>query len=140
MFLAFITSGLLVALATVLHYEALRNVNARLPSLYIARRAKLLVVVFAAMIAHIFEIGLYAIALYILGNFAGIGSFAEPHSFSPMTCLFFSAEAYTSLGFGDLILVGPIRLLAGVEALNGLVLIGWTASYTYIAMERFWES
>jgi hypothetical protein len=35
--------------------------------------------------------------------------------------------------------VGPIRLLAGLEALNGLLLIGWSASYTYIAMERFWE-
>ena len=30
------------------------------------------------------------------------------------------------------------EVLAGVEALNGLLLIGWSASYTYIAMERFW--
>ena len=29
-------------------------------------------------------------------------------------------------------------MLAGMEALNGLLLIGWSASYTYIAMERFW--
>ena len=36
--------------------------------------------------------------------------------------------------------VGELRLLAGVEALNGLLLIGWSASYTYIAMERFWTS
>jgi hypothetical protein len=32
-----------------------------------------------------------------------------------------------------------LRLLAGAEALNGLVLIGWSASFTYIAMERFWS-
>ena|ERR671922_80488 len=32
-----------------------------------------------------------------------------------------------------------LRLLAGMEALNGLLLIGWSASYTYIAMERFWN-
>jgi hypothetical protein len=31
-------------------------------------------------------------------------------------------------------------LLAGAEALNGLLLIGWSASYTYIAMERFWRN
>jgi hypothetical protein len=30
-------------------------------------------------------------------------------------------------------------MLAGIEALNGLLLIGWSASYTYIAMERFWS-
>jgi len=27
-----------------------------------------------------------------------------------------------------------------VEALNGLLLIGWSASYTYFAMERFWSN
>ena len=27
---------------------------------------------------------------------------------------------------------------AGVEALNGLLLIGWSASFTYLAMERYW--
>jgi len=30
-------------------------------------------------------------------------------------------------------------MIAGVEALNGLLLIGWSASYAYIAMERFWN-
>ncbi|MEO5607197.1 MAG: ion channel, partial [Polaromonas sp.] len=51
----------------------------------------------------------------------------------------FSAETYSSLGFGDLIPTGPIRMLAGIEALNGLLLIGWSASFVYIAMERFWR-
>lgn len=53
--------------------------------------------------------------------------------------LYFSAETYTSLGFGDLTPNGPVRLLAGVEALNGLLLIGWSASFTYLCMERFWS-
>lgn len=30
------------------------------------------------------------------------------------------------------------RMIAGVEALNGLLLIGWSASFTYLAMERYW--
>jgi hypothetical protein len=34
---------------------------------------------------------------------------------------------------------GPLRLLVGVEALNGLLLIGWSASYIYLAMERCWN-
>ena len=29
-------------------------------------------------------------------------------------------------------------MIAGVEALNGLLLIGWSASFTYLAMERYW--
>ena len=31
-----------------------------------------------------------------------------------------------------------MRLVAGVESLNGLVLIGWSASFTYLTMEEFW--
>jgi hypothetical protein len=34
---------------------------------------------------------------------------------------------------------GDLRLLGGIEALNGLLLIGWSASYIYIAMERYWR-
>jgi hypothetical protein len=34
--------------------------------------------------------------------------------------------------------LGPVRLLSGVEALNGLMLIGWSASFTYLTMEKFW--
>ncbi len=54
------------------------------------------------------------------------------------TLFYFSTETFTSLGFGDMMPVGPIRMLAGIEALNGLLLIGWSASYLYIAMERYW--
>jgi hypothetical protein len=35
---------------------------------------------------------------------------------------------------------GPARMLAGVEALNGLLLIGWTSSFTYVAMAEFWST
>jgi hypothetical protein len=128
----------LIALTTVIHYEALRALNARLPALGIPRRTKLLVVIFSAFVAHALEIVLYGAAFYMLVQYMGGGTLAGPSGFSLVSCLYFSAETYTSLGFGDLIPVGPIRLLAGAEALNGLLLIGWTASFTYISMERFW--
>jgi hypothetical protein len=54
-------------------------------------------------------------------------------------CFYFSAETFTSLGYGDIRPSGPLRLLAGAEALNGLLLIGWSACFAYISMERFWE-
>jgi len=34
--------------------------------------------------------------------------------------------------------IANVRLIAGVEALTGLMLIGWSASFTYLAMEKFW--
>ncbi len=128
----------LIALTALVHYEVLGALNTRLPALRIPRRSKLLVVFFSAVAAHAFEMLLYGLALFVLVRWLSVGTLAGSAGFSLVSCLYFSAETYTSLGFGDLTPVGPIRLLAGAEALNGLLLIGWTASYTYIAMERFW--
>lgn len=130
----------LIALTTVVHYEVLRGLNNGLPALAIPSRAKLLVVIFTAFAAHALEMTLYGAALFALVTYGGAGTLSGPAGFSLTTCLYFSAETYTSLGFGDLTPVGPIRLLAGTEALNGLLLIGWSASYAYIAMERFWKA
>ena len=67
-----------------------------------------------------------------------MGTFNGVNAASMLNCFYFSAETFSSLGFGDLAPSGPIRLLAGVEALNGLLLIGWKASCIYLSMERFW--
>jgi hypothetical protein len=55
------------------------------------------------------------------------------------TYLYFSAETYTSLGFGDIYPLGEIRMVVGVEALTGLLMIAWTASFTYLEMQRYWD-
>jgi hypothetical protein len=129
----------LVATTTVIHYEVFRSLNAALPSLRIPSRTKLLVVILLAFFAHAMEIGVYGAAMYLLVVYIDVGNLVGTAAFSLMNCFYFSAETFTSLGFGDLTPVGPVRLIAGVEALNGLLLIGWSASYTYIAMERFWN-
>jgi hypothetical protein len=130
-----VVCALLLVLTTVIHYEVLRGLTVVLPKIRVRSRAKLIVVIFSAFLAHMAEIVLYAVAMDLLvraGGFGGLGHL----SFSG--ALYFSAETYTSLGYGDVVPTGDLRLLAGVEALNGLLLIGWSASYTYIAMERFW--
>ena len=129
----------LLVLTTVIHYEMLRALTVGLRVFRIPARAKLIVVIFGAFIAHAAEIVLYAFAMHMLVRNFGLGMLGDPSHFSASVCLYFSAETYTSLGFGDVVPKGELRLLAGVEALNGLLLIGWSASYTYIAMERFWS-
>ncbi len=132
--------ALLIALSTMIHYEFLGSLNARLPTLKIPSRSKLIVVIFTAFTAHAIEIGVYGTALFLLAKYMDVGTLSGPIGMSLASCFYFSAETFTSLGFGDLTPTGPVRLLAGVEALNGLLLVGWSASYTYIAMERFWNS
>ena len=139
MLIVVIACALLIALTTVVHYEALSGLNGGLPLLAIPNRTKLLVVISTAFIAHALEMALYGLAIYFLVKYFGVGTLKGPAGLSLASCFYFSAETYTSLGFGDLTPVGPIRMIAGVEALNGLLLIGWSASYAYIAMERFWN-
>ncbi|WP_153161327.1 potassium channel family protein [Zoogloea sp. 1C4] len=129
----------LLVLTTVLHYEVLRWLSAGLPALGIRPRAKLVVVIIAAFLAHVAEIGLYALAIVVLVRVGGLGMLGDPARFGFDVALYFSAETFTSLGYGDVVPSGDMRLLAGAEALNGLLLIGWSASYAYIAMERFWN-
>jgi len=131
---------LLVVVTTVIHYEVLRGLSSGLPRLAIPGRSKLLIVILAAFVAHVLEIGLYGLTLFVMVRYVGAGSLSSPGGFSLVDCLYFSAETYTSVGFGDVVPTGPVRLLAGAEALNGLLLIGWSASYAYIAMERFWTA
>lgn len=131
---------LLIALTSGIHYEVLRFMNAVLPSLRMPSRPKVLLVIGAAFLAHALEIAVYGAAVFVLVRDLGLGSLSGTAGLSLLNCMYFSAETYTSLGFGDLTPTGSVRLLAGVEALNGLVLIGWSASFTYIAMERFWNA
>lgn len=130
---------LLVVATTVLHYEVLRSLNSWLPLLRVPERAKLVVVILSAFVAHAFEMAMYGATLYALVEWGDVGALQGNAEFSLMACMYFSAETYTSLGFGDMTPVGPIRLIAAVEALNGLLLIGWSASFTYISMEKFWR-
>jgi hypothetical protein len=59
------------------------------------------------------------------------------HSLIDLT--YFSFVTYSSLGFGDVVPVGDIRFLTGMEALTGLVLIAWTASFMYVQMMKLWK-
>jgi voltage-gated potassium channel Kch len=131
---------LLLVLATLTHYEALRLLGAVLPRLRKASRARLILVIFGSFAAHTLEIAIYALACYALVRWSGVGTLGDGTEPSLAMSLYFSAETYTSLGYGDIVPQGPLRMLAGVEALNGLLLIGWSASYIHVSMERFWAA
>lgn len=44
------------------------------------------------------------------------------------TAVYFSLVSFTTLGFGDIVLAQPLRLLSGMLAANGLVLFGLTTA------------
>lgn len=133
----------LVVLSTLIHFYTLRACNRALMHMRAANlRAGALVAVLVAFTSHLAQIALFAGA-YELLIVAGYGQLsgllpAMPHT-APFTLAYFSIETYTSLGFGDLLPGGALRLVAGIEALVGLLMIGWTASFTYLEMSRHWD-
>jgi hypothetical protein len=122
----------------VMFYEVLRLTSNHLSDLPIPPRARILVVVLSAFGGHTAAVWIYAAAYWVLAVWLEIPSFAGVPVAGFQDCLYFSVVTYTSLGFGDHVPVSHARLIAGVEALNGLLLIGWSASFTYLAMERYW--
>ena len=128
---------ILVALTTLIHFETLSYLSAHLKSIAVPNRSKLLIVILAMFAAHAVEIAVYAWAIDVLISHFGLGTLEGSSDVSFITCFYFSAESYTSLG-ADHDPTGPIQLIAGVEALNGLLLIAWSASFAYLSMERYW--
>lgn len=130
----------IVVANTLIHYETLRMLNAWLPRLSVAGRFKIVGVILGSFLAHALEIVIYALAIYLIVHHGTAGTFSDQHEPSFDLCLYFSAQAYTTLGFGDVVLDGPVRFIAGVEALQGLLMIGWSTSFAYLTMERFWHT
>jgi len=139
MLLAMIASAVLVFSVVLIHYELLRAVSAWLPHIALPPRPRILVVIAVAFAAHTIEVWLYAMAYYLLSDHFGIGHFGGQFQGDFSEYLYFSTVTYTTVGFGDVYPLGALRLMAGVESLVGLLMIAWSASFTYLAMERFWD-
>lgn len=139
MLAAVIAVVILVALTILVHYEVLRLTSAVIPELdWIQPRRRVVLVVFACFLAHTIEVWLFAGAYYLFVDVFALGGFGGVHHGTFVDDLYFSAVTYTSIGFGDVYPVDNVRLITGVEALVGLMMIGWSASFTYLAMEKFW--
>ncbi len=103
------------------------------------RRAGFLGLIFALLALHILEIWCYGLAYYWLEQQPDMGFVHGEHNIRTIfDAVYFSATSYTTLGLGDLSPVGPIRLVTGTEAVTGLLLITWSASFTYLEMSQFW--
>lgn len=53
-------------------------------------------------------------------------------------CVYLSFITFTTVGYGDVVPRGMIRYLTGIEALAGLILITWSASFLFIEMQKYW--
>ncbi len=78
---------------------------------------------------HFLDMLLWAVGYWIFAA----GQFDDFQS-----ALYFSSVTYTSLGYGDIVLSGYWRLLCGVQAINGVLLFGWTGALMFVMVQRMW--
>ena len=53
---------------------------------------------------------------------------------------YFSAVTFTTLGYGDITLDSAWRLLSGIQAINGILLVGWSTAFIFAVLQRSWQS
>ena len=130
---------LIVVLAVLLHYEASAVLSRFVGATRMRQRPRMLVLIFGLMLAHVAEIWLFAVGAWLLLGVGGTGRLAGPHGTALLDVVYVSATTFTTLGYGDFVPVGHLRFLFGMEALTGLVLVTWSASLTFLEMQRHWE-
>ena len=136
----FVINSFLIASAVLIHYEALyrlTQLNSKLT--FLRPQLRIVMGVFGALTAHVIEVWLFAFAYYFMEKSGRYGELEGNYGGSVMDASYFSFTTYTSLGFGDVVPLGDLRFLVGLEALTGLVMITWTASFIFIEMQRFWK-
>jgi len=63
--------------------------------------------------------------------YVGVGALPDLND-----ALYFSVITFTSVGFGDIVLGGEWRHLAGIEAANGTIMFGWTTALIFAGVQR----
>ncbi|WP_310194179.1 potassium channel family protein [Pseudomonas hunanensis] len=140
MFTVTLINALVVVLVVVIHYECLLRLNDWLPRLKLWSRFRIVIGVFGALAAHALEVWCFALAYYLMANAKGWGTLNGNFDGTFMDCVYFSFTTYTTIGFGDITPSGDLKYLTGLQALTGLVMITWTASFLFLEMQKYWKA
>lgn len=73
---------------------------------------------FGLFFLHTIEIWLYALLYLLLGATTDFES-----------SLYFSTVTYASIGYGDVLLAKPWRILGAIEGATGVIMLGWSTAF-----------
>jgi len=79
---------------------------------------------------HAVQIVIWAVTYQLLLPPGELGTFEA--------AVYFSVVTFATLGYGDIILSAGWRLLSGIEALNGILLVGWSTAVLFAVVQRLW--
>jgi len=81
------------------------------------------------VLLHLAEISVWA--LFYLGR----GCLPDAEA-----AFYFSGVTYTTLGYGDLVLAKPWRLLGPMESLIGIIMCGISTGYFFVVLNRVYQA
>jgi hypothetical protein len=135
MYLVAIALALLVAcviiqgLGTLLLIHWLARVHHIFESPSILIRVGLLVRLFVSIVLlHLIQIGLWAAVFWQTGQLPTLEA-----------AVYLSLVTYSTIGFGDVVLQPPWRVLTGIEGLTGILLMGWSTAFAFTVISRMYE-
>ena len=137
-------TGLVTAIAVVvcvlLHYEGLRLLTDKLPTPRRNHRQRIIFLILSLLLLHIIEVWIFGGAYYLLLHQDGFGQLVGADGPTLFDCVYYSASVFTTVGFGDIYPIGPIRTMTGTEGITGLTMITWSASFTFVEMLKTWNN
>ncbi len=138
----YLISAALTAALTVLcvgiHYEALKLISSFHPK-RLSGNLNIGAVILLIIVTHCVEAIVFSLGYWLGTHVLPIGRLSGMREHGAIAYIYFSLETFTTQSIGDIIPVGPIRLLASVQPLVGLILIGWSTSFTFLIMRRDWR-
>ncbi len=88
-------------------------------------------VVVAVFVAHVIEIWVWALFYYSTSSINELPTLEA--------ALYFSTSAFTTVGFGDLVLSEEWRLLSSFESVNGMILFGWSTAFIFEVVRQIYS-
>ncbi len=80
------------------------------------------------MILHYIEIAIWAFVYLLIPELDKLSHWEE--------AIYFSTVTYTTLGYGDITLPPVWRIMSGFEAMNGILLFGWSTALFFAVMQK----
>ncbi|CAG9184927.1 hypothetical protein LMG23992_05376 [Cupriavidus laharis] len=136
--LALLCAAVLTVTVVAVHYEALRLFSTLHPKRW-SGHVNIGVLIVCIILVHCLEAMVFALGFWLCDHGLGLGGLTGSREITPVVYAYFALETYTTQSLGDIYPVGASRLIASIEPLVGLILIGWSTSFTYVMMRRDWH-
>ena len=77
---------------------------------------------------HLIQASIWALLYLLLPGVTEFQSFEK--------AIYFSLVTFTTLGYGEITIDSTNRILAGLEAVNGIILIGWSTAFMFFVYQE----